>query len=78
MPSQRYSPQQIESFIQEAERDGFVVLRNHFSREKLRTWAEDFPPHRELGYEEKKGWLTSRTFLASTPRLERTVGAQPR
>ena len=35
MPTQRYSPEQIQSFIQDAKRDGFVVLRNHFSRESL-------------------------------------------
>jgi len=35
MPTQRYSPEQIQSFIQDAKRDGFVVLRDHLSREKL-------------------------------------------
>ncbi len=44
MQNPRYSPEQIESFIQDAKRDGFVVLRNHFSREKLQGWVEHFPP----------------------------------
>ncbi len=44
MATQRYSPQQIEAFIQDAKRDGFVVLRNHFSRERLQRWIDDFPP----------------------------------
>ena len=44
MPTQRYSPEQIQTFIEDAKRDGFVVLRNHFSREKLQGWVEQFPP----------------------------------
>lgn len=44
MPALRYSPQEIESFIQDARRDGFVILRNHFSRKKLQQWADDFRP----------------------------------
>jgi len=54
MPTQRYSPEQIQSFIQDAKRDGFVVLRDHLSREKLQGWVEHFPPLLEKQIEVEK------------------------
>lgn len=54
MPTQRYSPEQIQSFIQDAKRDGFVVLRDHLSREKLQGWIEHFPPLLEKQIEVEK------------------------
>jgi ectoine hydroxylase-related dioxygenase (phytanoyl-CoA dioxygenase family) len=40
----RYSEEQLDEFAAAFERDGMVILRNHFSAEKLRTWAEAFKP----------------------------------
>ncbi|HXH32727.1 MAG TPA: phytanoyl-CoA dioxygenase family protein [Bacteriovoracaceae bacterium] len=34
----RYTDEQISSFVAEALRDGFYVLKGHFSREKLEQW----------------------------------------
>src|ERR687896_310381 len=40
----RYSQTEIESFAQEALRDGFCVLREHFPKATLNTWREAFAP----------------------------------
>ena len=40
----RYTKSEIEQFTQEALRDGFCILRDHFSREKLMRWNEEFQP----------------------------------
>ena len=39
-----YNKAEIEQFTHEAMRDGFCVLRDHFSREKLLGWNEQFQP----------------------------------
>ncbi len=69
MPNQRYSPQQIETFIQDAKRDGFVVLRNHFSREKLQKWAEDFQPllHEQIEKEKDSPNRGAQRFYVTLP-----------
>ena len=40
----RYCRSEIESFAQEALRDGFCVLREHFPKEILHGWREAFMP----------------------------------
>jgi ectoine hydroxylase-related dioxygenase (phytanoyl-CoA dioxygenase family) len=40
----RYSPKEIESFSEAALREGFCVLRGHFSKEMLSRWREAFTP----------------------------------
>jgi len=40
----RYSEREIQAFIDEARRDGFTVMRGHFSKELLRGWTEAFQP----------------------------------
>ncbi|MDQ3798015.1 MAG: phytanoyl-CoA dioxygenase family protein [Acidobacteriota bacterium] len=40
----RYNNAEIEQFTHEAMRDGFCVLPQHFSREKLNEWREKFTP----------------------------------
>jgi ectoine hydroxylase-related dioxygenase (phytanoyl-CoA dioxygenase family) len=54
MPIQPYSPEQIQSLVEDGNRDGFVILRDHFSREKLQVWAEKFPPLLEEQIEREK------------------------
>ncbi|HYY57464.1 MAG TPA: phytanoyl-CoA dioxygenase family protein [Pyrinomonadaceae bacterium] len=44
MAAGRYDEQQIESFTRAALKDGFCVLREHFSRRKLDGWREAFTP----------------------------------
>jgi ectoine hydroxylase-related dioxygenase (phytanoyl-CoA dioxygenase family) len=44
MAAGRYDEQQIESWTQSALRDGFCLLRDHFSRETLEAWREAFTP----------------------------------
>ena len=36
----RYSDAQVTTFVQEALKDGFSVLKNHFPREKVMQWRE--------------------------------------
>lgn len=40
----RYQKHEIESFAGEVKRDGFCILRDHFSTEKLTRWREEFAP----------------------------------
>jgi ectoine hydroxylase-related dioxygenase (phytanoyl-CoA dioxygenase family) len=40
----RYSKTEIESFVDEALRDGFCVLREHYPVATLRAWREAFAP----------------------------------
>lgn len=44
MSRNRYSRQKVEEFTQEFRRDGFCVLRKHFSTKKIRFWQEKFLP----------------------------------
>jgi hypothetical protein len=46
-----------------------VVLRNHFSREKLQTWAEDFPPllHRQIELEKDTPNRGAQRFYVTLP-----------
>lgn len=44
MAKNRYGKSEIEQFTREFSRDGFCVLRDHFSKEKLRRWRENFLP----------------------------------
>jgi ectoine hydroxylase-related dioxygenase (phytanoyl-CoA dioxygenase family) len=55
----RYSDVEIERFAQEALRDGFCVLKNHFSKEKIEAWREACLPllYRQI---ELEGGKTSR------------------
>lgn len=55
----RYSDQQISSFVDEALRDGFYVLKGHFPREKVLEWQEACLPllNRQI---ELEGGQTSR------------------
>src|SRR4051812_44847989 len=40
----RYSPDQIEAFVQEVLREGYCVLPRHFPAEKMRAWNDRFAP----------------------------------
>jgi len=40
----RYNPQQIESFTQTVLKDGYCLLREHFSPATLKSWREAFTP----------------------------------
>jgi ectoine hydroxylase-related dioxygenase (phytanoyl-CoA dioxygenase family) len=40
----RYNKPEIESFVQEALRDGFCVLREHYPAATLHAWREAFTP----------------------------------
>jgi hypothetical protein len=40
----RYSQTEIESFVHEALRDGFCVLREHYPAATLKSWGESFAP----------------------------------
>ena len=42
--SGRYTPEEIDDFAADFERDGFVILRRHFDRERLLAWREAFQP----------------------------------
>lgn len=44
MPTARYSQSEIESFTQQVLDDGFCVLPEHFPREKMKLWNEEFAP----------------------------------
>jgi ectoine hydroxylase-related dioxygenase (phytanoyl-CoA dioxygenase family) len=44
MRKKRYSASEIEQFTHDATRDGFCILRGHFSKEKLLQWRETFTP----------------------------------
>jgi ectoine hydroxylase-related dioxygenase (phytanoyl-CoA dioxygenase family) len=44
MMENRLSPEQVKEFADEVKRDGFCVLRGHFSKDKLRAWREAFLP----------------------------------
>lgn len=40
----KYTESQIEQFAEDAKRDGFCILRDHFPKEKLLKWKEAFLP----------------------------------
>ncbi|HYO58113.1 phytanoyl-CoA dioxygenase family protein [Archangium sp.] len=40
----RYTPEQIDSLVETSLRDGFCILKGHFSREKLQSWRDRFAP----------------------------------
>ena len=40
----KYTQSQIEQFAEDAKRDGFCILRDHFPKEKLLKWKEAFLP----------------------------------
>ncbi len=40
----RYAPDEIDGFVADFERDGFVILRGHYDRERLQAWREAFQP----------------------------------
>jgi len=44
MPSTRYNQPQLESFAKAVLRDGYCVLRDHFSPATLDTWRQAFTP----------------------------------
>jgi ectoine hydroxylase-related dioxygenase (phytanoyl-CoA dioxygenase family) len=44
MATGRYDEEQIKAFTRSALRDGFCVLREHFSRATLAAWLEAFKP----------------------------------
>src|SRR3954468_344024 len=44
MPSTRYNQPQLESFAKAVFRDGYCVLRDHFSPATLDTWRQAFVP----------------------------------
>jgi hypothetical protein len=44
MSKGRYNQTEIEHFTQEATRDGFCILPEHFSKQKLTAWRETFTP----------------------------------
>jgi hypothetical protein len=44
MSKARYDQSRIEAFTQQAQRDGYCILPEHFSKEKLKFWSEAFAP----------------------------------
>jgi len=40
----RYSPEQQQAMADEFNREGIVILREHFPREKMQAWADAFAP----------------------------------
>jgi ectoine hydroxylase-related dioxygenase (phytanoyl-CoA dioxygenase family) len=59
MATRRFDDSQIESFVQTFLRDGFCVLRDHFPKETLRTWREEFQPLLDA-HVEREGHLQNR------------------
>lgn len=59
MKTDRYSKPGIESLTEAALRDGFCILRNHFSKAKIDEWREAFMPllHEHI---EREGQLRNR------------------
>ena len=55
----RYTQSEIEQFIREARRDGFCILPQHFSKQKLNEWREAFAPLLEK-HIEREGELKNR------------------
>ncbi|HEX8474675.1 MAG TPA: phytanoyl-CoA dioxygenase family protein [Pyrinomonadaceae bacterium] len=55
----RYDDKEIEALTGEVYRDGFCVLRGHFSKEKLVAWREAFTPLLER-HIEREGHLQNR------------------
>jgi ectoine hydroxylase-related dioxygenase (phytanoyl-CoA dioxygenase family) len=50
----RYTAAQHDAFARDFNRDGLVVLKNHFSREKLARWREALQPLLEAQIEREK------------------------
>lgn len=42
--SARYAASDLDSFAESAKRDSYVVLKNHFSTDKLKAWREELGP----------------------------------
>jgi len=40
----RYNPAQHQQFIDDFNRDGFVVLKNHYDTQRVEQWARAFKP----------------------------------
>jgi ectoine hydroxylase-related dioxygenase (phytanoyl-CoA dioxygenase family) len=59
MRKKRYSASEIEQFTHDAKRDGFCILPEHFSKEKLLQWRETFTPLLEA-HIEREGQLKNR------------------
>ncbi|HEX8267498.1 MAG TPA: phytanoyl-CoA dioxygenase family protein [Pyrinomonadaceae bacterium] len=59
MNKKRYDQAEIERFTNEAISDGFCILREHFSKEKLVRWREKFMPLLE-DHIEREGNLKNR------------------
>lgn len=59
MTTDRYSKTELESLTEGALRDGFCILRNHFSKAKIDAWREAFMPllHEHI---EREGQLRNR------------------
>jgi hypothetical protein len=59
MNSGRYHKSEIETFAGEVLRDGYCILREHFSREILNRWREAFAPLLET-HMQREGHLQNR------------------
>lgn len=59
MNKRRYTEEEIEEFTQAALQDGYCVLREHFSREKINAWREAFMPLLQA-HIERQGHLRNR------------------
>src|SRR5688572_12673423 len=44
MKKSRYSPEQINAIVKTFNRDGFYVLKSHFSKKLLNKWNQQFQP----------------------------------
>jgi len=42
LPRGKYSSEQQQAFADDAKRDGYVILRNHYPQDTLKKWAEEF------------------------------------
>ena len=59
MNKRRYTEKEIEEFTQAALQDGYCVLRDHFSKEKISQWRETFRPLLQA-HIERQGHLQNR------------------
>ncbi|MGH9900282.1 MAG: phytanoyl-CoA dioxygenase family protein [Pyrinomonadaceae bacterium] len=59
MAAGRYNEKEIEAFADEALRDGFCVLPEHFSKEKIAAWRAAFAPLLKA-HVEREGHLRNR------------------
>lgn len=68
----RYSNEQISQFVSDAMRDGFCVLKSHFSKEKIQKWREASLPFlvKQMEIEGTKTSRGANRYYVTYPFLE--------